>query len=142
MVSGSVTGLLLLLFNVANNYKIQFVDKVTARTTVKLWYNIHILKREAHDFSALLGPQKNDILYIGAIRFDEVRAIASCRRTNFTKIQGVQIAHAPDDCEAVCHLLRELSRSEDFVDYVQIRKQTRWFYEALYLSESFIKENE
>lgn len=128
--------LLICVFNIVASYKIQFIDKVTARTTLKLWHNIHILRREPHDFSHLLGPQKKDVLYVAAISLDEVKAIGSCRRKELTKLQINQIAHAPDESEAACYLMREMSQGEDFVDFDQMRKQSRWFYEALYLCDS------
>jgi hypothetical protein len=128
--------LFFICLQVASGYKIQFLDKISARTTVRLWHDLYVEKKKSHDFLDLLRPQKEQVLYIGAIRLDEIKAIASCRRQNLTQLQLIHIAHAPEEEEAAILLMKQLCKSRDFVDFKSIRKQTRWFYEALYLNES------
>ena len=64
--------------------------------------------------------------------YDEIRAIALCKRKNLYTIRVECIAHAPEQLNAPRELLSMLHSINTFADLDKIRSQPRWYYEELY----------
>ena len=72
-------------------YIIQNIDTVTAKTTIRLWHEIHVCKKITHDFTNLLSTEVNGY-YIAAVRYNEIRAIAiGPNPINLTLITSVPV---------------------------------------------------
>jgi hypothetical protein len=126
---------LFMYLSTAFAYRLVFVDKITAITTIRLWHELHVEKKIAHDFEHLLRPPQDDV-FVGVSRFDELRAVGICQQTtNLSSLRLSQVAHAPNQMDAVCFLLQELtSTPQHAVNWKKIKTQQRWYYEALYLT--------
>lgn len=124
--------LLLIMLNIAWNLHV--IDRMCAKTTIRLWHDLYVEKQIAHDFADLLAPEK-EALYIGVTRHDEVRAIASCRRKNVKTVEIHAIAHAPVQPEAAVALIHLMHESNLQPNWDAMKSQPRWFCEELFLLE-------
>ena len=112
-------------------YTLYKIDKITAKTTIRLWHELHVAQNIAHDFSNLLAPVGEHDIYVAIINLDEIRGIAKCEECNCI-FEITQIAHPPDDFFAVSKLFSMIEN----VNLEKISNQKRWYYEALYSSNS------
>lgn len=113
-------------------WTLHHIDTTCAKTTIRLWHELHVAKKIAHDFQDMVHPLPNS-LYLGVVRNDEIRAIAQCRRRHLNSISVSKIAHAPEQLDAVVMLLNLLNERNTLPDWQTMRRQPRWYYEELYL---------
>ena len=106
---------------------------MSAKTTIRLWHELHESRRKAHDFADMLSPEKNRI-HIGAINHDEIRAIGLCERKNTDKMYLCRIAHHPDYLNGPIHLLNMCKDEKIMVNLEKLRNQQRWYCEAVLLT--------
>ena len=117
----------------------KLLDTHCAITTIRLWHELHVAKKIPHDFQDLLDVKDKNSIFIGAIRNNEVRAIAQCRRHNLAMLKVKKIAHAPEQPNAASILLIKL-QNETVPDWNTIKSQPRWYYEELFLLSNFDKD--
>ena len=74
-----------------------WVDKVTARTTMRLWHDLHVASAQPHTFDDMFEPTATESLFVGGVVGDEIRAIAQCTSVNPDPRRAKlrRIAHAP-----------------------------------------------
>jgi hypothetical protein len=112
-------------------YDLVQIDRLTAKTTIRLWHELHVEKKVAHDFLDLLAPC-NDHMYFAAVRYDEIRGIARCVFKN--EILTVQkFAYPPEEHYAIHSLLLLLNDDSVAVDWKVLQSQPRWYYEKLFM---------
>lgn len=112
-------------------WSLKHIDLVTAKTTVRLWHELHVSQKKEHDFQALVSPH-NDGIYFAAIRHDEIKSIAFCKRADLTSLQVTMIAHPPEHLNAPVHLLT-LLRDNKIVSSNNLRvSQPKWYYESMF----------
>ena len=107
------------------------IDLVTAKTTVRLWHELHVSQKKEHDFQELVSPHKDGI-YFAAIRHDEIKSIAFCKRVNLTSLHVTMIAHPPEHLNAPVHLLKLLRDNKiDSSNNLRV-SQPKWYYENMF----------
>lgn len=115
-------------------YNIQKIDIITAKTTIRLWHELHVSKLIQHDFLQMISPETNGY-YIGAIKYSEVRAIAHCFEKKNTQTVK-QIAYAPDQLDAAIELLHYFNETGHFeFDWNYLQNQRILYYEGLYIND-------
>ena len=60
-------------------WTLHHIDFVSAKTTIRIWHELHVAKKIPHDFQDMIHPSPNS-LFMGVVKNDEIRAIAQCRR--------------------------------------------------------------
>ena len=120
-------------------YKIQNIDIVTAKTTIRLWHEIHVCKKTSHDFLSLVSPEVNGY-YVAAVKYNEIRAIANCKHIEeHTYLRN--IAHAPDQPDAAVALIESLNQIKVRPYWHTLKNQKIWYFEELYnLDENYSKK--
>lgn len=113
-------------------WNLVFLDNMSAKTTIRLWHELHESKHKAHDYADMLSPEKNKI-HVGAINHDEIRAIGLCERKSLDQIYLCRIAHHPDHLNGPIHLLNMCKEKKIMLDLQKLRNQQRWYYEAVLL---------
>ena len=63
------------------SYTLKRLPPYVAKTTIRLWNELHAAKLISHDFSNLLAPTVPGF-YVGILRHDEIKAIANCIAQN------------------------------------------------------------
>lgn len=106
------------------------LDRLTSRTTIHLWHELHVGQNKAHDFEHVLKPCA-DSCYLGVEQEDMIHAIALCQRINLQVINVIGIAHHPQSAHMVAPLIT-LSRFAG-MNWSYTKKQQRVFYEAAYI---------
>lgn len=129
--------LCVLLFGLA--WHLRPLDTACAQTTIRLWHELHVARNVAHDFTGLLSPSSSaSTAYYGALKHDEIRAIALCNATPPSVVCIRGVAHAPNQPDAGQALLALLVDECDDcgvdIDWPSMRGQPRWFCELLWLS--------
>lgn len=103
-------------------HSLQFVH---ARTTMRLWHELHIARQVSCDFSHLFRPVQKHHLFVGVAVHDELHAIAQCRRNEtHTSLEG--IAHGVYNDEAGEALVRILAAGGVHADPLLRAHQPRW----------------
>ena len=120
-----------LYFYLLYTWNLKYVDIVTARTTVRLWHELHVAQKKDHDFQSLLSPNK-DGFFIAAVRHDEIRSIAFCKRENLTSVYVNVIAHPPDHLNSPVELLILLRNNKIELSKEVRIIQPRWYYENMF----------
>ena len=120
-------------------WNLNHLDLVTAKTTIRLWHELHVVQKKEHDFQSLISPQKEGF-YIAAVRHDEIRSIAHCKRKDLTSIYVNVIAHPPDHLNAPVELLTLLRKNNIFVNKEIKNIQPRWYCESMYYTDFYIKK--
>ena len=115
-------------------WQLHHIDTMCAKTTIRLWHELHVARKIPHDFTRVLSPQPRDC-YIAISRHEDMRAIAICNRQKPTDIRISTIAHHPDAQDAVVVLIKLLIANKTRTEWRDIRAQPRWFFETLYLAE-------
>ena len=116
-------------------WRVATIDKVTARTILLLWHELYYVRKEAHDFANMLAPQNFEPqhnFHVGAMRHEELLAIAHCVRDKNGDTRVGSVAHAPDRPEAAAALLQQITSGPD---WERSRAQPRWFLEKLFVAE-------
>lgn len=121
---------LILYFLSLPAYKIQTIDTVTTKTTIRLWHEIHVCKKTSHDFTSLLSPEVNGY-YIAAIKYNEIRAIANCKIVDEQTFLR-SIAHAPAQPDAGIALLKRLKEIKVEPYWNTLKNQKIWYLEELF----------
>ena len=121
-----------MLFLFSLGWTLDHISPLCAKTTIRLWHELHVVKKIPHDFQEMVYPQRNS-LYLGVVKNDEIRAIAQCRRKTLNSISVSRIAHAPEQLDAVVALINLLNECRALPDWQIIKRQHRWYYEELYL---------
>ena len=121
-----------MLFVFSLGWTLHHISPINAKTTIRLWHELHVEKKIPHDFQDMVYPLGNS-LYLGVVKNDEIRAIAQCRRKNLNSISVSRIAHAPEQLDAVIALINLLHECRALPDWQIIQRQHRWYYEELYL---------
>lgn len=106
------------------------LDLVTAKTTIRLWHELHVARRIAHDYGDLLAPTA-DAVYVGLVRHDELKSIALCRPDADGYQVVRRIAYAPSEQSHGVELLRRASRH----DREALRAQPVFYCESLLLQD-------
>lgn len=119
-----------------SSWHIKHVDIITAKTTIRLWHELHYIQKKPHDFEILISPEKKPShLYFAAVKYDEIRALALCERNKQNDLYLSLIAYPPeyhDSPVALISMIKDLNIS---IDFKKFRSQTRLYYEALLLTE-------
>lgn len=126
--------LLCVLFNVAIPWKLSPLESSTAKTTIRLWHELHAAKYTPHDFLSMLTPETH-ASYIGIIHLDEIRAIAACDSPSIDHICVVGVAYHPDQLHAVAILVKMMCECNIKTEWKAIKLQQRVFFEMLFLLE-------
>ena len=117
-------------------YDLLQIDKVTAKTTIRLWHELHVEKKIAHDFLDLLAPSNNH-LYFAAVRYDEIRGIARCvSKDEIITLQ--KFAYPPEEYHAIHSLLLLLKDDSFAVDWKFLQSQPRWYYDRLFIDANVV----
>ena len=98
---------------------------------MRLWHELHEQRNIPHDFVAMLSPSKQGHVYQAALMHDDVRAVALCHADADGKVLLQSIAHAPFQPDAAIALVNDFGGT-DAVDWLEIKKQPRWFLELLF----------
>lgn len=109
-------------------WNLRRVDPLTARTTLRLWHELHVAKSITHDFEDLLAP-RGDEFYMAAVRHDEIRALAQCLGEDAVRVRA--LAHPPEQLEGPRVLLDLLRDSNATLEWASLKKQPRWYYEEV-----------
>lgn len=117
------------------SWKLQILDRTAARTTIRLWHELHVCTHVAHDFVDMLGRERDDEIFIATVAHDEIRAIAKCRRKNISSVHVCRIAHSPQNEIAGYVLLTMLIDANATMEWDQLRLQKRWLVAALFHTE-------
>jgi len=113
-------------------WNLKHIDLVTAKTTIRLWHELHVVQKKEHDFSQSLASPHKKGFYIAAVCHDEIRSIALCERNDLTSVHAKIIAHPPDHFNAPVELLT-LLREHNIVLSEEIQStQPRWYYENMF----------
>ena len=115
-------------------WKLQIIEPYCAKTTIRLWHELHVEKKISHDFVSMVSPSINKDVYFAAILYNDIRAIAECERSSPNCLQIKNIAHAPNQLDA-CQILVYLMSSDNI--YMLNKNQPRWYLESLYLSYNY-----
>lgn len=122
-------------------WQLQHIDNTCAKTTIRLWHELHTVKCIPHDFCNMIAPQACAMgMYIGVVRHDEIRAIASCEHVveesavgrGSQRVRINAIAHAPQQPDAAIALLKLLCDRGAETDMDALRAQPRWYCELLF----------
>jgi len=117
-----------------NAWVLRPVSFITAKTTVRLWQELHVATRTAHSFSELLAPtQKTGDFFLGAVNHQEIRALVLCHRESISSVSLVKVANPPDHLNSPIQLLRLLQDTHVNIDYNLLKSQPIWYFEALYM---------
>lgn len=113
------------------------INFVTARTTLRLWHDLHVEKKIAHDFDDIFDPNHcKKSVFVAAIMNDEIKAIVQCNRNDDSDILMRRMAHAPHH-EVAGDALIQLLVNHISIEYAMSKTQPRWF-----LAYNFYKTNE
>jgi len=112
-------------------WTLRHIDNVCAKTTIRMWHELHVAKKIPHDFQDMIYPSQNS-LFMGVVKNKEIRAIAQCRRIK-NSMNVSKIAHAPEQLDAGVMLLNLLNERNTLPEWQIIKKQHFWYYEELYL---------
>lgn len=115
-------------------WNLQTIDAVTARTTIRLWHELHVQHKVPHDFASLLAPETDsvDTRYWAAVRHQEIRSIIKCTAT-VDALEPSLLAHAPHQTNAGTALILLLREEHTHVRWSRMKDQPRWFLEGLAL---------
>ena len=106
------------------------MDAMEARTTARLWHELHVARGQAHDFAPALAPAPR-ATYVALAAGGVVRALAACDRPARTPCVAV-VAHHPDHAPAAAALVRRLAADGVPPAWDQLRRQPRLYLEGLY----------
>tara|TARA_A100001015_G_C14775487_1_gene627042 strand:+ start:42 stop:422 length:381 start_codon:yes stop_codon:yes gene_type:complete len=114
------------------NYSVKIIEPYSAKTTIRLWHELHREKKLSHDFSEMISPCI-DYTYFALIRCNEIRSISECERNTLGIIHIKCMAHAPNSSHESALLLKDL-----FGKNIKIKKncQIKWQLENMYLENS------
>lgn len=113
------------------SWSLQFLDRTCAKTTIRLWHELHVEKKIPHDFVSMVSPEQKGF-YLGAVKHEEIRAIALCERTGLCTIHIESIANAPQQHDAPHELMKMLRTMNTYSNLKKLRSQPRWYYEDLF----------
>lgn len=113
------------------SWTLKHLDTPSAKTTIRLWNEIYVLKKVPHDFVHMISPE-NKGFYIGAVKHEEIRAIALCTRNNLSSVSMDSIAFAPEQLDAARELMKMLRDINTYSDLKKMKNQPRWYCEDLY----------
>ncbi len=116
-------------------WEMHHVNGLCAKTTIRLWHELHVAQNIPHDFTQVLSPRQRDC-YIAISRHEDIRAIAICNRPGPSDLRIATIAHHPYAQDAVAALIKLLLANETSTDWKDIRAQPRWFFETLYITRA------
>ena len=119
------------VFFLVFSWQFQHIDKVSARTTIRLWHEMHILRKIPHDFISLFEPNIEG-LYVAAVRHGEIKSIALCSSIDTRILTICNIAHAPEEFYAACKLIELANTRGIKSDWNKLKSQPRWFCEQIY----------
>jgi hypothetical protein len=112
------------------------LDKISTRTTIRLWHELYVEKKMAHDFQDLLRPNTlNDNFFVGAVIHDEIRAIAKCKRDDMTSNSIEKIAYAPEYDAIGDVFIQELVKNKYQIMKSMPKEQPRWYIAHMYYKE-------
>lgn len=109
------------------------IDTITAKTTIRLWHELHVAKRIPHDFADMLAPTAGGS-HKAIHAYGEIRAIAKCTHDKDGNVVLSGIAHHPDQEYATAELVRTLVRDKVGMDWSKLKSQPRWYCEGMYES--------
>ena len=106
-------------------WQVHTLEFVHARTTMRLWHELHTERQVSCDFSHLFRPVQDEHFFVGVVAHDELHAIARCRREEaHTSLEG--IAHGVYGDEAGEALVRILATGGVHADPLLRVHQPRW----------------
>ena len=109
-------------------FTIRPVGLVTARTTLRLWHDLYVEKKLAHDFQDVFTPaQMQSATFVAAVTNEEIKAIAQCEHKGAARLCMRRVAHAPH-CESAGNvLIRYVAENSMEIDASAHYMQPRWF---------------
>ena len=109
---------------------VKHIDYVTARTTMRLWHDIHVERQIEHDFQDMFDPRqarRKGSFFVAAVGNDEIKAIVQCTRRGVSHLAMRRIAHAIDHEGAAEALVKMMIHERITVDETIRTQQPRWF---------------
>lgn len=117
------------------------IDTVTARTTLRLWHELYVEKKLAHDFQDVFDPGDGDeCFYVAGIVGDEIRAIAQCQlaadRDDVSLVSLAEslpllsmrrVAHSPHGAPLGDAFVKRVAEGRVAIDDTLRSKQPRWY---------------
>lgn len=108
------------------------IDQITARTTIRLWHELHVERKIAHDFQDICHPipsptPDQKLVYLGAIVNFEIKAIVQCTGDASDTICVRRVAHAPHHEVVADCLVRNVANENTMLDSTMKTHQARWF---------------
>lgn len=124
------------------------IDTLTARTTLRLWHDLHVEKKLAHDFQGVFDPRQDECIYLAGVMSDEIKAIAQCQigkdyvydtsesLDDYAHMLAVRsIAYAPQ-CDPIADaFVKLLAQKSVSVDVAIRSKQPRWYIAYAFYTE-------
>ena len=103
------------------------IEGTSARTIIRCWHRLHVERLKTHSFADLLAPHEADSRreYHGAVRLDEVRAIAVVEEQRV-----VGVAHGFDELAAASALVVALKRGGADLSAADARWQCEAMFEG------------
>lgn len=118
-------------------WQLALIDNISAKTTIRLWHELHCVKRIPHDFQNMIAPTiRDNEFYMSMIKYNEIRAIAQCEMKDDT-ILLCAIAHPPEYLDGALTLLHNTHDLPIGIKWEDLRFQTKWFCEALLTTHEF-----
>ena len=59
-------------------FRLERVDTITVRTTMRLWHDLHVASGTAYDFEHMFAPAQTQHEFMACVLNDEVHALARC----------------------------------------------------------------
>ena len=124
-------------FSVLMPLRMRSIDKVTARTTLKLWHDLHVERKIAHDFQSVFEPTMESKQFVGGVMNDELKLIAVCTHTTTADLHLQTIAYAPNHESLVDEFLKLLA--DNNTNFENTENQTQ-FYGNLQISSKLTNQ--
>lgn len=117
------------------SWKLVHLDHTSAKTTIRLWHELHKANNVAHDFSDLLSPNMRDHSFMASVMHDEIRAICQLGRDNLADSRMKRIAHPPNGEHGGHVLVILVAQAGVAVDWKSMKMQPRWMITCSYYIE-------
>ena len=124
----------ILLFHNIIAWRLIILNDVTATTTIRLWHEMHCIKKISHDFTDMLSPERRkNSMHMAVVNHEEIRAIGLYEETTDAHKVLLRIAYPPQNFDGPLHLIKLSVDSDILINYDKLKSQPMWFCEAVWL---------
>lgn len=109
-------------------FVVHTLEPYVAKTTIRLWHDLHVATRSPHEFQSMLAPSTDD--FLGLVVHDELRSIVRCHTSDDGRQSIQAVAYAPGHMAVGVELIDALASKNITVDLSSLR-HTVWYYEGL-----------